>query len=145
VPSVTGSFAGRQILRFQADDGLTPTYARLVAPTLGEVFSPAVEKSVLESKHDGQCPISGVKRTLSAFDPVVIQVRLAFLQHASCEFIQSCADFFIDSNRCSKRDEKECRASRPAKARALSWHSTARRSSVGSLSETASGAASHMG
>jgi hypothetical protein len=51
--------AGRQILRFQAGDGLTPGYARLVAPTLGEVFSPAVERSVLESKQgQGRLPIA---------------------------------------------------------------------------------------
>jgi hypothetical protein len=50
--------AGRQILRFQAGDGLSPTFARLVAPILGEVFSPAVEKSVLESKQgQGELPI----------------------------------------------------------------------------------------
>ena len=51
--------AGRQILRFQTGDGLTPGYARLVAPTLGEVFSPAVERSVLESKQgQGGLPIA---------------------------------------------------------------------------------------
>ena len=51
--------AGRQILRFQAGDGLTPKYARLVAPFLGEVFSPAVERSVLESKQgQGGLPIA---------------------------------------------------------------------------------------
>jgi hypothetical protein len=51
--------AGRQILRFQTGDGLTPTYARLVAPLLGDVFSPAVEKSVLESRQgQGRLPIA---------------------------------------------------------------------------------------
>jgi hypothetical protein len=51
--------AGRQILRFQTGDGLTPGYARLVSPTLGEVFSPAVERSVLESKQgQGGLPIA---------------------------------------------------------------------------------------
>ena len=51
--------AGRQILRFQAGDGLTPTYARLVAPILSEVFSPAVETAVLESKQgQGGLPIA---------------------------------------------------------------------------------------
>src|SRR4029453_4400213 len=51
--------AGRQILRFQTGDGLTPSYARLVAPLLGDVFSPAVEKSVLESKQgQGRLPIA---------------------------------------------------------------------------------------
>jgi hypothetical protein len=51
--------AGRQILRFQAGDGLTPGYARLVAPRLGEVFGPGVEKAVLESKQgQGGLPIA---------------------------------------------------------------------------------------
>jgi hypothetical protein len=51
--------AGRQILRFQTGDGLTPIYARLVAPLLGDVFSPAVEKSVLESRQgQGRLPIA---------------------------------------------------------------------------------------
>ena len=51
--------AGRQILRFQAGDGLTPRYAGLVAPRLGEVFGPALETSVLESKQGrGRLPIA---------------------------------------------------------------------------------------
>jgi len=51
--------AGRQLLRFQAGDGLTPKYARLVAPHLGEVFSPTVERSVLQSKQGkGELPIA---------------------------------------------------------------------------------------
>ena len=51
--------AGRQILRFQAGDGLTVRYARLVAPRLGEVFGPALETSVLESRQGrGELPIA---------------------------------------------------------------------------------------
>jgi hypothetical protein len=51
--------AGRQILRFQVGDGLTVTYARLVAPRLGEVFGPALERSVLESRQGrGELPIA---------------------------------------------------------------------------------------
>ena len=51
--------AGRQILRFQAGDGLTVRYARLVAPSLGEVFGPALETSVLESRQGrGELPIA---------------------------------------------------------------------------------------
>jgi hypothetical protein len=51
--------AGRQILRFQTGDGLTSIYARLVAPSLGEVFGPVVETSVLESRQGrGGLPIA---------------------------------------------------------------------------------------
>ena len=51
--------AGRQLLRFEAGDGLTREYARLVAPRLGEVFSPAVETSIVQSKQgQDQLPIA---------------------------------------------------------------------------------------
>ena len=67
--------AGRQILRFQTGDGLTPGYARLVAPTLGEVFSPAVERSVLESKQgQGGLPIA----------------EFRFLSHGRCYLRPEC-------------------------------------------------------
>ncbi|HEX3339683.1 MAG TPA: hypothetical protein VHT68_10985 [Pseudolabrys sp.] len=51
--------AGRQILRFQTGDGLTSIYARLVAPSLGAAFGPAVETAVLESRQGrGGLPIA---------------------------------------------------------------------------------------
>lgn len=51
--------AGHQLLRFEAGDGLTREYARLVAPHLGDVFSPAIEKSIVQSKQgQGQLPIA---------------------------------------------------------------------------------------
>jgi hypothetical protein len=51
--------AGRQLLRFEAGDGLTQEYAKLVAPSLGDVFGPAIETSVLQSKQgQGRLPIA---------------------------------------------------------------------------------------
>jgi hypothetical protein len=42
--------AGRQLLRFQAGDGLSQDFARMVAGHLAPVFGPGVEKSLIESK-----------------------------------------------------------------------------------------------
>jgi len=51
--------AGRQLLRFEAGDGLTQEYAKLVAPSLGDVFGPVIETSVLQSKQgQGRLPIA---------------------------------------------------------------------------------------
>jgi hypothetical protein len=51
--------SGRQLLRFQIGDGLTPDFARFVGGYLGDVFGPEVEKSLVESKQgQGRLPIA---------------------------------------------------------------------------------------
>jgi hypothetical protein len=48
----------KQMTRFGAGDGLTPTYAKLVAPHLSGLYDPAVERAVLNSRQArGTLPI----------------------------------------------------------------------------------------
>jgi hypothetical protein len=55
--------AGRQLLRFQAGDGLSREFARLVAEHLAPVFGPRIEKSVIESRQGkGRLPIAEVRQ-----------------------------------------------------------------------------------
>jgi hypothetical protein len=51
--------AGHQLLQFGTGEGLSPEFTRLVAPHIGEVFGPDVEKSLLQSKQaEGGLPIA---------------------------------------------------------------------------------------
>jgi hypothetical protein len=55
--------AGRQLLRFQAGDGVSQEFARLVAEHLAPVFGPGIEKSVIESRQgQGRLPIAEVRQ-----------------------------------------------------------------------------------
>jgi len=55
--------AGRQLLRFQAGDGLSQDFARMVAGHLAPVFGPGIEKSLIESKQgQGQLPIAEARQ-----------------------------------------------------------------------------------
>ena len=55
--------AGRQLFRFQAGDGLSQDFARLVAGHLAPVFGPGVEKSLIESKQgQGRLPIAEARQ-----------------------------------------------------------------------------------
>ena len=45
---------GRQLLRFQAGDGLSQRFAKMVAEHLGAIFGTEIEKSFIESRQ-GQC------------------------------------------------------------------------------------------
>ena len=55
--------AGRQLLRFQAGDGVSQEFARLVAEHLAPFFGPGMEKSVIESRQgQGALPIAEVRQ-----------------------------------------------------------------------------------
>ena len=55
--------AGRQLLRFQAGDGLSRDFARMVAGHLAPVFGPGIEKSLIESKQgQGRLPIAEARQ-----------------------------------------------------------------------------------
>ena len=55
--------AGRQLLRFQAGDGLSQDFARMVAGALAPVFGPGIEKSLIESKQgQGQLPVAEARQ-----------------------------------------------------------------------------------
>lgn len=55
--------AGRQFFRFQAGDGLSQDFARLVAGHLAPVFGPGIEKSLIESKQgQGRLPIAEARQ-----------------------------------------------------------------------------------
>jgi hypothetical protein len=55
--------AGRQLLRFQAGDGLSQDFARMVAGHLAPVFGPEIEKSLIESKQgQGRLPIAEARQ-----------------------------------------------------------------------------------
>lgn len=59
--AVTNS--GHQLLRFGIGEGLSAESLKLVAPYIGEVFGPEVEKSLLRSKQaDGGLPIAEFRR-----------------------------------------------------------------------------------
>jgi hypothetical protein len=56
------SDVGRQLTRFRTGDGLTPTYALMVAPHLGKVFGPDVEASVTQSREGrGALPLAAFR------------------------------------------------------------------------------------
>ena len=103
--------AGRQILRFQTGDGLTPGYARMVSPTLGEVFSPAVERSVLESKQ-GQgglpnCRISVSSHGRCYHRPSVVPVVLYRMAGSASHTANCFADIRFGGD-CFERDCNWC-------------------------------------
>jgi hypothetical protein len=55
--------AGRQLLRFQAGDGLSQDFARMVAGHLAPIFGPGIEKSLIESKQgQGRLPIAEARQ-----------------------------------------------------------------------------------
>jgi hypothetical protein len=55
--------AGRQLLRFQAGDGLSRDFARMVAGHLAPIFGPGIENSLIESKQgQGRLPIGEVRQ-----------------------------------------------------------------------------------
>jgi hypothetical protein len=55
--------AGRQLLRFQAGDGLSRDFARMVAGHLAPVFGAGIEKSLIESKQgQGRLPIAEARQ-----------------------------------------------------------------------------------
>ena len=55
--------SGHQLLRFGIGEGLSAESLKLVAPYIGEVFGPEVEKSLLRSKQaDGGLPIAEFRR-----------------------------------------------------------------------------------
>ena len=55
--------AGRQLLRFQAGDGLSEDFARMVAGHLAPIFGHEIEKSFIESKQgQGRLPIAEARQ-----------------------------------------------------------------------------------
>jgi hypothetical protein len=61
---------GRQLAKFRTGEGLTPEFARLVAPHLGDTFSSEVESQILTSRQsEGRLAVSEWNRlhTLAAF------------------------------------------------------------------------------
>jgi hypothetical protein len=55
--------AGRQLVRFQAGDGLSRDFARLVAGHLAPVFGPEIETSLVQSKQGrGELPIAEARQ-----------------------------------------------------------------------------------
>ena len=103
--------AGRQILRFQTGDGLTVRYARLVAPSLGEVFGPALERSVLESRQGrGELPIAEF-RFLSTVGVIFGLSVVPLVLHRLAGSAAHAADCFADircGGNCFQRDCNRC-------------------------------------
>jgi hypothetical protein len=55
--------AARQLVRFEAGDGLSPDFARLVAEHLGPIFGADVARSLIESRQgQGQLPIAEARK-----------------------------------------------------------------------------------
>jgi hypothetical protein len=55
--------SGHLLLRFDIGEGLDPGTVKLVAPYIGEIFGPDVEKSLVRSRQaDGQLPIAEFRR-----------------------------------------------------------------------------------
>ena len=55
--------AARQLLRFEAGDGLSPDFARMVAEHLAPIFGPDVATSLIQSRQgEGRLPIAEARR-----------------------------------------------------------------------------------
>ena len=55
--------AGRQLLRFEAGDGLSQDFAKMVAEHLAPIFGPEIQKSLIRSRQgQGRLPIAEARR-----------------------------------------------------------------------------------